>query len=381
MEKQKNILYIITKSNWGGAQKYVYDLVSSLDGNKWNINVAVGGNGELVKRLHDVNIETIEIPHLERDINILKEIKVLFFLFSLYKKTQPDIVHLNSSKIGLLGSLIFRLQKILHWNKNIKIIYTAHGWPFNENRSIFSRIGLWFLSWLTVIFSTETITIAKKEKIQGFNMPFVSRKINLIRNGIKNPNYKERDESRNILGLDKDYVWIGTISELHKNKGLDILIKAFAKIHSNFPNVRIAIIGEGEERQNIEKLITENNLGEKIKLLGNKKDAGSLVKAFDIFTLTSRKEGLPFALLEAGLAGLPVIAGDVGGIPEVVLHEKNGILFESKNINALSESMTILLKSPEISKKYGENLSEHIQNNFSFQTMISETIRLYGTGS
>src|SRR3989344_323690 len=102
---KKKILFVITKSNWGGAQKYVFDLATNLPKEEFEPVVACGGGGMLAKRLRAEKIRVVEVPSLERDISFIKEIRAFFFLWKLFQKEKPDVVHLNSSKAAALGAL------------------------------------------------------------------------------------------------------------------------------------------------------------------------------------------------------------------------------------------------------------------------------------
>ena len=116
---------------------------------------------------------------------------------------------------------------------------------------------------------------------------------------------------------------------------------------------------------------------QKIKLVGNVPDGSKYLKAFDIFTLTSKSEALPYALLEAGKAGLAVIATKVGGIPEIINDEENGLLIESENIEEISEKINELIKNKTLREKLGNNLKETINNKFSIEKMFDSTKRIY----
>ncbi len=124
-------LYVITKSNWGGAQKYVYDQAAMrIKYPDAKVAVLAGGNGELCDRLEKIGVPVYHIPNLERDINIFKEFSVFIALLKTYRSTKPNTIHLNSSKIGGIGALAGRVHNLFSKQK-AKIIFTAHGWAFN----------------------------------------------------------------------------------------------------------------------------------------------------------------------------------------------------------------------------------------------------------
>lgn len=102
---KKKVFICITKSNWGGAQKYVFDIATSINRELFDISVLLGGNGELKKRLEEKNIKIIELENSQRDIKTKKDFGLFFELYKIFKKEKPDIIHLNSSKMGFIGAL------------------------------------------------------------------------------------------------------------------------------------------------------------------------------------------------------------------------------------------------------------------------------------
>jgi len=367
----------ITKGFWGGAQEYVFTLATSLPPEKYDVVVVCGAGGTLVEKLREKNIRVIQMSTFKRDISFFTEFKHLFALIKILKKEKPTVLHLNSSKMGGIGGVAGRLCGVP------KIIFTGHGWGFNESRSWIARKFFLFLHWLTILLSHTTIAVSEKTKNDLFGLPFVSHKIFVIHNGISPINFLDKQTAREkladmsrvplgIVGTEK--VWVGTISELHKNKGLDFLISASTDLPDN---VSIFIIGDGEEKNNLEKMISELGLQEKVFLLGRVENAKKYLGALDIFTLTSRTEALPYALLEAGLAGLPVLASRVGGIPEIIENEKSGILVEAGNITEIAKSLKNLVLEPQKRASLGNALQQKVESEFSLEKMLSETKDFY----
>lgn len=382
---RKKIFYLITKPNQGGAQRNVYDLATSLPKEGFDVTVYAGGGlptdrqGWLFDALREKNIRAESLPLLARDINLAAEISVFFRLMKLFKKERPDIVHLHSSKIGGLGALAGRITGVPN------IIFTAHGWSFNEPwRSLFSRGIIWILSLLTALLCHHVVTITKKDTAQARRMPFVWKtKIAYIPNGIAETAFLPRAEARiAILGARKaafaDDIWVGTISELTKNKGLGYAISAIADLKKKTAQpFRFVIIGEGEDRTTLENQIRNEHLSNTVFLAGHKENAASLLKAFNIFTLTSLKEGLPYVLLEAGLAETSVLASRVGGIPDIVEHEVSGILVPPEDTDAVANTLVNLMSDRGKARIMAKNLRKNILANFSFEKMVADMQVLY----
>ncbi len=302
---------MVTKSNGGGAQKYLYDLARSLPRSDFDIAVAAGGHGALFEKCEELHIRTLRIPHLDRDISFFKEFKAFFALYKLLKSEKPNIIHLNSPKMGALGTLAGRLSGI----KNI--IYTSHGWTFNEDRPWWQRMIIKIFSWIIVMLSTQTIAISETEKKQVEHWPFIKNKIVVVPLGIETPAFLEKSEARKKLFElahvpDQGNEVILSIGELTKNKGYIYALEAL-KDHSK--PYAYFIAGTGELKDTLEKYISEEKtLHSQVHLLGFVPDAAQYMRGADVFLLPSVKEGLPYVLLEAGFAEVPVIATDVGGI-------------------------------------------------------------------
>lgn len=375
--QKKKVLYIITKSNWGGAQRYVYDLATELPKENFDVVVAHGGMGELYTKLKEAGVRTIAIPSLKRDIGVRGDIKTFFALLKILKEEGPDIVHLNSSKIGGLGALASRMTH------TPKVIFTAHGWAHKENRWWLSRQLIFFLSWMTVLLSHKTIVVSKDD-MDNTPKLLAPKKSTMIHNGISNITFIKKEVARNTLrkimreeSIPQNALWIGTISELHKNKGLVYAINAVGDLVRKNKNVLFFILGEGEERSLLTQSIKENRLEKNVFLTGHVPNAPSLLKAFDIFTLTSQKEGLPYTVLEAGLAELPNVASNVGGIPECIDDKKSGMLVQPKNEKEIVNALEFLIENEEKRKMFGAELQKRVRDNFTKEKMVKETLTIY----
>ncbi len=370
MEKEEKILIVITKSNWGGAQRHVFDLATKLQKRGKNVAVALGGNGVLLSKLNEIGIKTHSISSMGRDIKLFKDFLSFVALYKIIKKENPTIIHSHSPKAGGLSCFLGRILKIQ------KIIYTTHGWPFQENRSFPQRFLIKIFSFFTVLFSHKTIVLTKAELPRWY---FTKNKFEIIPIALNNIDFISKEESREkisqLIGrkLEGDIQIIGTIAELHKNKSLDTAIKAMMGVSSSI----FIIIGDGEEKTSLLKLIENKNLKNQVFLVGFVDGASKYLKAFDVFLLSSIKEGLPYVILEAGLAGLPVIATKVGGIPEIIENKVDGILINPRSVEEVQKSLILLGENSVMRKEFGKKLQEKIEKNFKLETMIEKTEEVY----
>jgi len=377
-QKRKKILYVITKSNWGGAQRYVFDLATAMKESGYDVAVALGGEGVLKQKLDSADIRTISIASLARDMSVTKDTASLFTLYNIIKRERPDILHLNSPKAAGLGAFAGLLLGIK------KIIYTVHGWTFNEGRPFVERAVIVFFSWLTMLFSHRTILLSQREFNQASRFPFIKGTLVLIPLGLQRPAFLPSDEARKQIStrinfdISKGFV-IGTIAELHPVKGLKYFIEAMADIVKKHQKTLGVIVSDGKERMVLEGLIKEKGLEKSMFLTGYIENAAHYLKAFDVFVLPSIKEGLPYVLLEAGLASLPVIATNVGGVPEIIERKRSGILIQSKNPRELSDAISFLIEHREKRDAYGAALKANTGTRFSFEQMLNRTEGLYAS--
>ncbi len=353
--------FVITKSNFGGAQRYVFDLAVGARDAGHEVVVMCGGEGSLVQKLRGANIRVISIPGFGRDTDFLHDAPRLWFIIKTVFKEKPDVFHINSAKMGGAGIFSGRLLGVP------KIIFTGHGWAFNEPRPLWQKSLIKFFTWATIFFAHKTICVSEKTKKDVSNWPFIKNKLEVIYNGINKFDLVER--------TDKIFT-VGTIAELHKIKGLDILLTAWSKFIKN-RSAKLIIIGGGEEKENLQNMANNLGISDSVIFKGFIDNARSLLSTFDIFVLPSRSEAMPYAPLEAGLAGLPVIATSVGGIPEIIENDESGILIEKENPEALLSALIKLFENQDLRKKLGENLKNKVETEFSLDKMIGETLTLY----
>lgn len=357
----QKILYIITQSQWGGAQRYVFDLAVGFK-DEFEVAVACGAGGNLIGRLEKESIQVFRLENMVRQISPWRDLLCFWELYFLIRRQRPDIVHTNSSKAEILGNMAARLAGVK------KIIFTAHGFAFNEDAGFLKKRIYIFWEKIANLFSDKIICVSNFDMERALENGIASReKMIVIHNGIKN---RERFE---IAKVEKEKFIIGSVANLYENKGLKYLIRAAAILKDkNLGNLEFQIIGEGPARKFLEAEIEKFKL-DNFKLLGFREDVESQMKNFDLFVLPSIKEGFPYVILEAMSLGLPIVATGVGGVPEAVIDEENGLLVESKNPDDLAEKIGILIVNQKLRKVFGNQGYVLAREKFSFAKMLAET--------
>ncbi|MBU4421466.1 glycosyltransferase [Candidatus Parcubacteria bacterium] len=337
----KKILYIITIPDWGGAQAHVYysagwpintgDEISVLVGQSDNFKSKIN----LLDKLANLSdIKSRQLKNLVRPIHPLKDLLALIEIINYYNSEKPDIVHLNSSKAGILGSAakLFSIHKP-------EIFYMVHGWVFLEPMNIIKKRFYIFLEKIASRWRDKILVLGEREKQIALDYKICPEKKLQIHHHpvLITQSFLNRDVARKELCLPEDKKIIGTIANFYPAKALHNLIEVASKI--NNPDIIFAVIGEGPLRDNYELLITNYELQDRVLLLGEKKDAAQYLKAFDIFVLPSIKEGMPYAILEAMHAKLPIVATEVGAVPEMLENYPNKTIVPPDDTEKLAEAI------------------------------------------
>lgn len=380
-EKKKKILYLITQAEWGGAQKYIFNLAYNLK-DIFDITVATGSDGysqELVKKLHEQKIKTIILKHLKRQISLGQDLLAIKEVNYLIKKNDFEVIHLNSTKAGVIGAIAGWL------NKTPQIIYTAHGWVFEEPLSPFRRWFYLLMEKISGKLRNKTIVLSEKEKnIALKNKITQKEKIFTIPNGIdlEQTFFLDKQTAKkkinNLIGncLDSNDLVIGTIANLYPTKGLSILIESFKEILTTNPNLKLIIIGDGPAKEKLKTQINQSNLEKNIFLVGSLADAYQYLKSLDIFVLSSIKEGFPFAILEAMAAQLPIITTAIGAIPEILKNQESALFVELNNPTDLATAIKILIQNSVQAKNLAEKAHQAVTK-YDLPEIIKRTSSLY----
>jgi len=394
-DNKKRILYVVTQGEWGGAQRYIYDLVTNLDTN-FMVSIAVGeagGGSEMVEKFQITNnklqinhkLQIIQLKHLVRKISPVHDILAIFELAKLYKTLKPDIIHLNSSKAGIIGSLA---NLLIFQSSNLSIIYTVHGWVFNEPLNSMKKWLYKFLEKITAKLKNKIIVLSDQDFDDGVKLGITKERLVRIPLGIEPPQFLIKEEARKKINRNREIgnnveindKLVCTIANLYPTKGLNVLVEAVEKIKNEIEikNVKFVIIGEGKERSKLEKLIKKYHLENIVFLLGTIKNAAEYLPAFDLFVLPSRKEGTPYTILEAMTAGVPIITTPAGGIPSLLENKNECIMVKPDDPIKLATAINFAINNPGEMKRRAENAKKR-SNDFTLDKMLRSTISLYSS--
>lgn len=356
------ILYVITRSTWGGAQAHLYELIKDRVSKKDDVFLLVGEDGELANRVRKINSVNVKIDKmLVRQLSPVKDLISIYKMRLYIKRINPDIVHLHSSKAGAIG-------RIAAVGLPCKVIFTAHGWAFTEgigkvkrNIYIFIEKNLAKYTDKIICVSEYDYKLAEKEKVikKGINAK-------VIQNGVE-----EISDMSNTKGNITPVITMTARFDTQKNQSL--LLEALSKVEIPFV---VNLIGDGPLRAKCEEIVKNSGMEEKVNFLGFQRDVTSFLKETDIFALISNYEGLPISIIEAMSCSLPIIASRVGGIPELIDNSINGFCVENET-KKISQAFEMLLTDSDLRLKMGEESYKKYINGFGIETNLSNIETVY----
>ncbi|MFH1704828.1 MAG: glycosyltransferase family 4 protein [Patescibacteria group bacterium] len=372
---KRRILFLITTADWGGAQHFILLAAKEAKKRGYEIRLAAGETGELEARCREAGLNFRRLKTVKRSISPFADLAALYEIRLLIRDFKPDVVHLNSSKMSVVGSMAAQLEKVP------LTIYRIGGWAFLEKlgwlkRLIYLKSEQWSASKKDIIVTVHPAdeALAKKLHITP------RQKIVTIPNGIDLISFDvaalSKSAARQALGLDENKIVIGTTANFYPAKNLPWYLQSLSPLLQANANLENVIIGDGPERARIVDVIKQFGLEKSVRLIGRRDNAGALLKAFDIFCLPSSKEGMPWALLEAMAAGLPCIATDVGAC-RWMLEPNAGLIIPPNNAGALLESLKVLIANPEERLRLGQAARLAIQTRFRLEDTINKTFELF----
>lgn len=357
--RRPRILYMITRAEHGGAQTH---LLSLLDGfrDQYEVEVAVGDEGFLTRACREKGIPIHVIRSLQREINPVADSRALVETIRLIRQLRPDLIHAHTSKAGMIGRLAARLC-------GVQSVYTVHMWPFGNEVPVSWRLFGPIVERVSARWTQRLITVSRKGAETGRQYRIAEQsKIIPVQNGI--PDCPGRANFANRVPI------IAMVARFSPFKDHETLVRAFAQIESL---ARLMLIGDGQTRSAVENLVSQLGIGDRVDFMGDRADVPELLANADVFVLASKFEHLPISILEAMRAGLPVIASDVGGIQEAVIHAETGFAVPPRSVPALAGVLSSLIGDAGLRARMGRAGRVRFETLFEARHMIELTGRVY----
>jgi sugar transferase (PEP-CTERM/EpsH1 system associated) len=357
------IMHVLLSLEYGGAEKVAVNLIKKMQKDGFEFSVCVlDKSGGLRDELNG-NIQ-VECAHRKG-----MDLTLPFRLTKVIKEFSPDIIHMHNSTPFLYGVIAARLAGIK------KIVVTQHGSITKESKKM--QFMLKRISGMI----NKTVAVSKDiEKYIKDTYKINGNKLELIINGIDEEIYKKdegkRKEDRKKLGLEDKFV-IGHVARLSPEKDQNTLIEAFSKVAKEIDKARLVIVGDGPLKDSLRLNVKSLKLQDKVLFSGSRSDVQDIMKIFDVFVLSSVREGTPLTLLEAMATELPIVATNVGGNPDVVRNGENGLLVSPGNPDMLAEKIVYLYKNPELRDKMGKAGRKRVIEEFGLSKMAERYMKIY----
>jgi glycosyltransferase involved in cell wall biosynthesis len=359
-----NVLHLIETTEPGGAETMLLKIATGLDKEFFSLG-GVLGPGWISAELERRNIPVFYLP-LRRsfDLGWVKRLQ------RIIRERQVRLVHSHEFTTNCYATLAAK-------NEGIPIICTVHGKNYYPERYYRRTAYRW-------VAKNASAFVAVSDDLKRFlhrRLRISNKRIRTVANGIEAEQFDDpcldREKIRRQLGIRNDTVVIITVAALSAVKGHADLLVAAKEVMRCQKNVMFLIVGEGPLETDLRRLSEELGVSPAVRFLGFRDDVPALLRASDIFTLTSYSEGQPVSVLEAMASGLPLIATAVGGTPELVAEGVNGHLVQPRCPRVLADTICRLARDSASRRSLGEAGCALVRKEFSVKRMIAEYAAIY----
>jgi len=364
---QPSILHINTEKTWRGGESQVLYLMQGLKSAGHRTTVAAAPGSALAQRSAEAGIELFQVK-MAGDLDVGAASRIARFA----RDGRFDILHAHTARahaIGILARILGAPCKLV----------VARRLDFPVSKHFISR-----LKYRTRLVD-QYLAIGEAVRSVLLQAGVPARRIRVIHSAIDPDRFEEARRRRALgvrlhrreLGLPEDVPLVGNVAALAGHKAQRDLVEAMALLLREVPSAHLAIAGEGEERSRLEAQIRNLGLGDRIHLLGFRRDVPDLLASFDLFAMSSVLEGLGTSVLDAFAVGVPVVATRAGGLPEMVFHEETGLLVPVGDPPALARAMARLLGDSEGADRLAAAGRRLVESTFTVRTMVERTRSAY----
>jgi len=362
------VLELLPTSTPGGGPKHVYDLVRGLPTSEFGVVIGAPRDGIFFERFEALGLPVVEFPRRRLGLrHLLLAIRVI-------RQFDIAIVHTHGKGPGLYG-------RLAAWWTGAASVHTFHGIHYAD----YPRMGRWLylaLERRLSRLSRTIINVSASQSVEGLDLRLFTAEQNaVVVNGVAPEDVRramsESPVRRDSLGLTADDVVLGCISRFDPIKRLEVLLTALQRLAGRLPRVTLVLVGAGAEEDRIRRLALELGLQGRVIFTGFLENPARVFPALDLYVAASQKEGLPLSLVEAMCAGLAVVATDVPGHRDVVIHGKTGLLVPPNDSAALADAIAELGADPARRSAMGEAGRRRAVAEFQIRLMVDATAAIF----
>ena len=369
----KKILLLHIAQCAGGVDCYLRMLLAHMDRNRF-VQILICSSDYSKDEYQGLVEEFIQIE-MRNSLSFVEDAETVYRVRKLIKRYHPDIIYCHSSKAGGIG-------RIANMGTGIPLVYNPHGWSFNmKGARLKSLIYLWIERLLSPL-TNQYIAISNYEKLSAVqNRVVKADKIKVIFNGIDFVTVDEEVKSsivtRASLNIPNDAYLIGMVGRISQQKAPDIFVRAAAVLKKSLPNSYFMIVGDGDQRNEIERLVKECGLNGRILITGWVDNPIAYSNLFDQAVLLSRWEGFGLVLVEYMKLGKPIVATEVDAIPDLITDHENGLLVETDNVEQIVSAIQEIMNDNKLKSKLISNGMMRAKAFFNIQRVACEHDSLF----
>ncbi len=374
------VLHVITRMVRGGAQENTLRTVLGLKARGYDVTLVTGPSwgkeGEILSEALEAGVEVVLIPQLVREISPWNDLVAFVKLSSYLSRKRFEILHTHTSKAGILGRLAARILKIPI------VIHTPHGHVFHSYFPGWREKLFLFIERQAARGSDRLVALTgrcQEEHLRlGVGTP---EQWVVIPSGVNEESLQDhrsrREEILKGLQIPAGRKIVGFVGRFAPVKGARYLLEALPEILGSVANTHSLLVGDGEERNELEERVHELGLRGKVTFTGCRKEISELISMMDVVVVPSLNEGMGRVIVEAGLLGKAVVGTEVGGIPELIEDGMTGLLVPPQNSSEIARAVVRLCQDPDLSKRLGESLRRKVLEGFTEKQMVEKIDHVY----
>ena len=385
MSSPKSILFISSRSEIAGGEKYLLDVTARIDGERYRPIVVLPGDGAMRPALEKAGVESVIVQAdygwFQQPFHWYRYLRELDGrvrqIAELIKSKDVALVHTNSN-LRLEGVFAAHLTGVPH-------VYGAHA-EFEAGQSVYERVPLSAATFAQMMGELSAKVVAVSQSRAAALVPPLSPdRVRVVHNGLDSVLFDAavaaaKSNLRSELAIADDAVLVTAVGRIEPIKGHDLLVQAAARVRERVKNVRFVLVGSDDDKAfaaKVRRAVTDAGLGDIFTFLGFRSDVPRILSQSDLFVLSSRSEGHPLVLLEAMAAGCAVVATRCGGAEDTVVDGVTGRLVDVGDVEGMAQAIIALATDAHCRSAMRAASSQHVRRNFTLQKSVDSLMAVY----